>query len=269
MSITMGAEHTCAVLESGHIKCWGRNTHGQLGNATTNSSSVPVDVDNIQRAGAISAGDLYTCAQLADATLKCWGDNSRYQLGDGTLDPVSTTPVAVAGLDRPVAAVATGSNHACAVMDDGSMSCWGWGFYGQLGDGTDNSRNLPVTVADLPAAVIDAVAGTWHTCALLINGAVYCWGLNIRGQIGDGDTFGQYNAPIAVPELTQGVMAIAANAADTCAVLADGAAICWGDNTYGQRGNGDATGRTRPAAVAGLDSAQLRWRAVSFIAVQD
>jgi alpha-tubulin suppressor-like RCC1 family protein len=148
--------------------------------------------------------------------------------------------------------VSAGGYHSCAVMTDGSVTCWGDNENGALGDGTLTNRRRPITVPGL--TVIESVsAGGGHTCALTVAGGVKCWGGNGSGQLGDGTTT-RHLSPIDVPGLTSGVAAIATGELHTC-ILTDGGGVkCWGANKLGQLGDGTTTRRLTPVDVVGLTS---------------
>jgi hypothetical protein len=146
--------------------------------------------------------------------------------------------------------VAAGAEHTCALLNDSSVKCWGGNANGQLGDGTQNQANMPVTVTGLPPAQA-ITAGGAHTCALLNDGSVRCWGLNERGQLGDG-TFVSRAAPVAVPGLPA-ISKIAAGGPHTCAAsAADGGLYCWGNGGYGELGNWDQAIVNTPVLVRGV-----------------
>jgi alpha-tubulin suppressor-like RCC1 family protein len=177
--------HTCALLGDGTVRCWGSNYFGQLGDGTTTDHTTPATVSGLSGATAVAAGVYHTCALLGDGTVKCWGQNISGQLGDGTTTN-RRTPVTVSGLSGATA-VAAGEYHTCALLGDGTVRCWGANWTGQLGDGTTtNRRTTPVTVSGLSSATAVA-ASREHTCALLGNGTVRCWGANWYGQLGNGD----------------------------------------------------------------------------------
>jgi alpha-tubulin suppressor-like RCC1 family protein len=252
-AISAGGYHTCALMDSGEVKCWGHNLHGQLGNGTFVDSTTPVDVSGLASGvSAISAGDGHTCALTDSGGIKCWGSNDDGELGDGTFI-VSNTPVNVSGLSNGVSAIDAGSGHTCALTALGGVKCWGYNSNGELGDGTWDSRNTPVEVSGLSSGVSAISAGSGHTCALETSGGVKCWGFNDWGELGDGTTANQ-NTPVEVNGLASGVSAIFAGGYHTCARMASGRIKCWGENEYGQLGDGTFGGYNLPKDVIGLSS---------------
>ncbi|MBO9664231.1 hypothetical protein [Dokdonella sp.] len=202
------------------------------------------------RAATLGTGLSHSCA-LADAgRVKCWGANNFRQLGDATTTD-RLAPVDVTALVEPVTAIAVGGNHTCGLTVAGRIQCWGFNQYGQLGDGTTAEASTAVDVVGLSSAVTSITAGRRHSCALTSAGAVKCWGSNERGQLGDGGTTDSPQ-PVDVVGLQSGVVAVAANGYGTCVVTSAGAAKCWGDNTYGQVGDGTTNEAHVPVEVAGL-----------------
>jgi len=250
VSLGAGYDHACALVADGTMRCWGDNSSGQLGNAaTTTISPVPVAVDNVGDATAMTVGAFHTCAVSADRTARCWGRNSNGQLGDGTFTD-STAPVVVQGLSN-VSAVTGGGSHTCALIGDGTIRCWGSNDQGQLGDGTGASSQTPVQVLGISAAI--AVSAGWaHTCALLQDGTVQCWGWNASGQLGDGTTISAL-APVHVVG-TSGASAVTSGWwQHSCAVLADNSVRCWGQNQWGQLGSGTTASSSTPVAMVATD----------------
>jgi len=187
-AVTTGADHACALLGDGTLRCWGKNDTGQLGDGTFTSSATPVTVAGIAGVAAVSGGGVHTCALLRDGTVQCWGENERGQLGDGTT-VTSAAPRQVVGVTGAVA-IAAGWRHACALLGSGTVQCWGENEFGQLGDGTTTNSSTPVQVVGITGAVA-VTAGWWHhSCALLGDSRVQCWGLNEWGQFGNGTTSG-------------------------------------------------------------------------------
>jgi hypothetical protein len=153
------------------------------------------------------------------------------------------------GMPR-VTGLAAGGFHTCALLEDGRVQCWGWNVFGQLGDGTTMGRSTPVTVTGLSGMATALEAGDRHTCALLEDGRVQCWGHNGLGQLGDGTTMHR-STPTTVTGLSGMATALEAGGAHTCALLADGRVQCWGRNDDGQLGDGTAW-RTTPVTVVGI-----------------
>src|SRR3954468_15486680 len=163
--IAAGGYHSCALLQDGTARCWGRNSRGQLGDGTSVPSSTPVTVSGLTTAVALTAGLYHTCALLRDGTVQCWGENSDGQIGS-TL-AFSSVPVTV-GAITGAGAVSAGVFHTCALLSDGTARCWGQNANGQLGNGTTANSPNPVTVSSLTGAIGIAGAGL-HSCALMAN----------------------------------------------------------------------------------------------------
>lgn len=252
-AIAAGESFTCALTTGGGVKCWGWNVAWQLGDGTTTNRSTPVNVIGLSSGvAAIALGWYHACALTTAGGVKCWGHNDSGQLGDGTTTNRST-PVDVTGLDSGVAAIAAGSWHSCALTTAGGAKCWGWNGHGQLGDGTSSSKYTPIGVSGLSTGVAAIVAGQEHTCALTTDGGAKCWGESLFGQLGNGGTT-RRTTPDDVTGLGSGVAAIAVGGMLTCALTTSGGIKCWGDNSYGQLGDGTDTARYTPVDVTGLGS---------------
>ena len=235
--IAAGAQHTCAIKNSGDVFCWGSGGGGALGNGSFASSSTPVKVSMTGAVSAITAGDYHTCAIKNSGDVVCWGSGSSGQLGNGaSLD--ATTPVTVS-LTGGVTSISAGGDNTCAIKVNGQLVCWGRGDVGGLGNGFNLNSNLPVAVT-LSGAVTDVSVGVGHVCAIKINADVVCWGYGVNGQLGNG-TFTSSNIPVLV-SLPGGATAISAGGLFTCAIKINGQTVCWGENSYGQLGNGTSGG---------------------------
>jgi len=213
ISLSAGYIHTCAVVQTGAVKCWGSNFLRQLGgDATPLFRTEPTQVPGLNAgnasssASSVSAGYDSSCVIMTSGGVQCWGMNDGGQLGDGTVD-TSGEPVEVVGLDGSTAAktavnVAVGFTHTCAVLATGTAACWGIGNYGQLGGGEPTSSQIPAAVAvftgqRLAATAVAVAASQGLTCASVANGSARCWGVNESGQLGSG--YGANQAtPIAV-----------------------------------------------------------------------
>ena len=250
VAITAGDTHACALILGGTVRCWGENDHGQLGDGTQgNIRLTPVAVSGLADVTAIDAGIDYTCAVLTNGTAKCWGYNEWGAVGDGTQGTDRLTPVTVTGLSS-IVSISAGGGHTCALIAGGTVKCWGLGVYGQVGDGTGLNRSSPVTVTGL-SGVASVSAGGFHTCAALTNGTAMCWGDNDQGNLGDGTIGGEQYAPVAVTGLT-GAASVSLGPLHACALLTNGTAKCWGNNDYGELGDGTQAVQPTPVSVTGL-----------------
>ncbi len=268
----LGSLNGC-LLREGRLSCWGYNRDGQLGDGTTTSRQAPAPVEGLTGVRAVSMAGASSCALTADGQVFCWGSNTTGQGGAGPLGTGSAKPRRVEGLP-PAVEVAVGGDHACARTATGQVRCWGCDLAGQLGDGRSAallgldapdlvsrlSVTEPVPVAGLPAATQLALgtAGTCnaHSCALTLDGEVYCWGENRWGQLGDGSAPPAQlpcvrPTPARVPGLSQ-IRQLAAGGGHTCALRADGRVFCWGSNDAGQLGDGTTLQRRSPVEVQGL-----------------
>ena len=198
----------------------------------------------------ISSGSYHTCAVLDDGSVSCWGDNANGQLGDGTRVGHTVPDSVLLPLGKSAVSISAGSYHTCAVLDDGSLRCWGSNEFGQLGDGTSIERTSPVSVDLGPGRTAVSVSvGESHTCAVLDDSGVKCWGENSNGQIGDGTSTNRFS-PVSV-DLGGGDTAVSVSSGSyhTCAITDDRSVKCWGDNWHGQLGDGSTGDRISPTSV--------------------
>jgi alpha-tubulin suppressor-like RCC1 family protein len=219
-------------------------------------------------AAAIATGSSHACALLDDGSVKCWGANSLGQLGQGDTairgdqpgEMGDALPAVRLGTGRTAVAIRAGGSFNCALLDDASVKCWGYGYFAQLGLGDSANRGdaagemgdaLPAVDLGSGRSVTGLTAGGFHSCALLDNGALKCWGMNSSGQLGLGDLVTRGNDPgemgDALPTVNVGtgrsVVAAEGGYTHTCVLLNGGDLKCWGWNTYGQLGLGDFDSR--------------------------
>jgi alpha-tubulin suppressor-like RCC1 family protein len=250
ISVFAGSHRSCALLDDGHVACWGA---GILGDGISEESGTAVIVASLSDAVEITAGGGHACARRGTGAVVCWGTGTSGQLGNQSTSS-SAVPVTVSGLADAIA-IAAGEVHTCAVRAGGGVVCWGSNSFGQLGDGdTVGQIATPLPVEGLSDAVV-LTAGRWHTCAVRSTGAVACWGRGDSGQVGNG-AFEHARSPVAVTGISDAV-AIGAGWSHTCAVRASGELACWGYNWNGQLGNGSTNfaGEPEPVAVVGLSDA--------------
>lgn len=251
---------TPAHAQVGKVWAWGDNYYGQLGDGTNVSKSSPAQVSGLSGVLQLVGGGGFSLVLKLDGTVWAWGDNYYGQLGDGT-NTSRSTPIRVSGLTN-VVQVAVSAAHSLAIKSDGTVWAWGDNTSGEVGDGTggdgtDNfNRNTPVQISGLTGVV--QVAGGWgHSLALKSNGTVWAWGANDHGQLGDGTTTNR-NVPVQVSNshLT-GVVQIAGGGIHSLALTSDGLVLAWGDNTYGQIGDGTFGERHTPTYVSGYTYVQI------------
>ena len=251
-AISAGAIHSMAIGSDGKLYAWGNNNYGELGNGTNTSSNTPLVVN--LPAGVsptiIAAGGYHSLAVGSDGKLYAWGDNNVGQLGNGATSD-SNSPVVVnlpAGVSPT--AISAGSGHSLAIGNNGKLYAWGDNSYGQLGNGTTSNSATPLVV-NLPAGVSPTAiaAGSAHNLVIGSDGKLYVWGDNDNGQLGNGTTT-QSTTPLVV-NLPAGVSPtiIAAGIIHSMAIGSDGKLYTWGNNNYGELGNGTTTQSTTPVVV--------------------
>ncbi|MEM9458806.1 MAG: hypothetical protein AAGF11_31805 [Myxococcota bacterium] len=258
--IVVGADFACARLTGGAVQCWGSNDLGQLGYGQiqiVGDDETPADVGDVALVGpaqSLSAGAHHVCALLDDGRVQCWGANDFGQLGYATTEDVGDdeTPASMGtvALGGTVVEVQAGGHHTCARRSSGAIVCWGQGLYGQLGYGDtgdigDDERPVAAGAVPLGGVAIDLAAGEQHTCAVLDDGSLRCWGAGGSGQLGYGNTLsvGGAQTPAEVGGVDLGVHQVVsvyagATASSTCVRLNSGGLRCWGDNDVGQLGYG-------------------------------
>ena len=255
--IATGSTASCG-LRSGDVYCWGSMNGGA-------AQPYPAKVAVGAPVKAIATKSEFACALLdtAQRSVRCWGRNVNGQLGDGTrTDRVAPADVVITERDgshsllADVKQIAAGSDHACAVLDDTSVACWGLNWAGELGNATFTDSLSPVAVVDdtpgLPRLgdVESVTVNGLHSCVKFASTwFVACFGNNSQGQLGDPAVT---IAKAAANHLMLGVSTIEAGEESTCAMLADHRLACWGGNGYGQLGNGSTTRAYTPTIVTAL-----------------
>ena len=251
VSIHANSQHTCALTSVGTIYCWGGNAYGQLGNGTTMQSNMPTAVAAGVTFVSVSTGGYHTCALTSEGSLYCWGYNYNGQLGIGnTVNRTNPTAVFMP-VDVIVASIDAGGNYTCALTTVGTIYCWGRNEYGQLGNGTTSMSTTPSALGLSAGVPIDSISvGEISACARTSDGAIYCWGNNSYGQLGDGTTTHRsMPMPLSIPA-GETFASITAGVFHTCANTIVDTIYCWGVNAYGQLGTGDTLDRTSPVIVS-------------------
>ena len=264
VAISAGGHHNLALCSDGMLTGWGSNDYGQLGIGTTVNSNTPVAVIQTgvltgKMIVAISGGGWHSLALCSDGTLAAWGWNAYGQLGNGTTTN-SNTPVAVNLTGMPagksIVAISADHSHSLALCSDGTVFAWGNNDFGQLGDGTLTSRNVPVEVdrSGILAGkkIIEVSCGSLHSLVLCSDGTLAAWGYNYYGQLGDGTTANS-GVPVRINQTGvlggKSVARISGGGISSFAICADGALASWGNNTYGQLGIGSFKNSNVPVNV--------------------
>jgi RHS repeat-associated protein len=260
VAIAAGDYHSLALKADGTVWAWGSNQYGALGNGTTTNALTPVQVSGLTGVTAIAGGSLFSLAVKSDGTAWAWGYNVQGQLGNGSTTN-SAVPVQVSnlsGVTAVAAAVGTGGLHGLALKSDGTVWAWGNNANGQLGNGTYASSNTPVKVSNL-TSVTAIAAGVQHSVALKSDGSVWAWGRGGFGALGINDPNGfDHNTPIQVTSLS-GVTSITASESHNSALKADGTLWGWGENQYGQVGDGTTTNALAPVRATSGRSAKTTY----------
>lgn len=249
VDVSAGYTHSCLVRESSDLYCWGKNDRGQLGDGTKSDRLEP-SVLSMRGITRVGVAGWHTCAITKLGTVRCWGDNYYGALGTGSFEPArSSTFLEVPGL-TDVVALAVGVMHNCAVTSQGYVYCWGRAVFGEVGypvdpdagspDPHDYGSPIATRVPDL-TDVVEIAAGEDHTCAGKKNGEVYCWGRDDYAQLGDGDKTGIKIRPSKVQGNLDYAIHLAAGGFTTCATFSGGRVRCWGENNFGQLGNGNTS----------------------------
>ena len=244
ITISAGAAHTCAILQSGKPICWGSNVYSQVGKLNRMSYQAPIDVQHYQ---GVSLSDFkmgghangpFGCALKSNGAVECLGSNSAKQLGAGSVLAQSAIPLSVTGLTAgTTSALVVGQSFACALLADTGVSCWGDNTYNQIGNGGVGAQVDP---AQTPTGLSSGngaqliKGGFGRTCVLTATDTLTCWGLNTYGELG---TCAASTTPVAVAG-TANTVDFAVGGYHNCLIDSSGNVKCWGNNDYGQLGLG-------------------------------
>lgn len=240
--LSLGWRHACAISDAGALKCWGRGSEGQLGATEDNEvlAAMAKIPEGVTETSAVATGRNFSCAVSTSGRVSCWGANGAGQLGTGNrFDSTPPKPIQAAEALNFEQVVA-GELHACAITSpEGHLYCWGLNDQGQVGDGSTNPQGQPrPTRVAMLEGVKSVSLGADHTCAILVDDSVSCWGGNLDGQLGlgvAGDAMSLSLVPVAVSNLSA-ARSVSAGPYYTCAVENNGGVKCWGLNSFGRLG---------------------------------
>ncbi|NQZ14153.1 MAG: DUF1554 domain-containing protein, partial [Alphaproteobacteria bacterium] len=240
IDIAAGRWGTCALKENGTIWCWGDNTYGQLGNGAVGGlSHEPAQVININDFIQVDPGRFFNCGLRSNGETYCWGQNNFGQLGNGDSGTDIGTPTKV-NIAIPFVSISAGYESSCALSSSGDAWCWGDNAQGQLGNGSIGGQNNAPNKVVTNDKYIQIDLSHHHTCGLVEDGTVYCWGDDRSGQLGNGATITvNQGTPTQVASINDFVQ-IETGAYITCGIHSSGTAYCWGRDDDGALGNGAA-----------------------------
>jgi alpha-tubulin suppressor-like RCC1 family protein len=246
--IVAGEAHACLRDKKSRVFCWGVNDDGQLGNGTTDLSFTAIRVEGLPEIVRLAAGQRHTCALGADQSVWCWGSDGDGELGNGIRQPSFTRPLKVEGILTKSVAITAGGWHTCVLDAVGQMTCWGRNTSGECGAKGADRFTTPNVVEAMPRGVKAMTSGTWHTCAVMADSTVKCFGRNADGQLGIGSA-GQFESTPMDVRFLSDVAFLMAGDDHTCAIQTGGGMMCWGDGFLGELGNGIGQGNPTPTPV--------------------
>jgi alpha-tubulin suppressor-like RCC1 family protein len=247
--ISAGFFHTCGLTSAGRVYCWGQNFQGQLGDGTVQSRTRPVPIASNLQFAAVSAGAEYTCGVTTGNIAYCWGVNTNGQLGDGT-STSRVKPTAVAG-GRHFRLVHPGQFHTCGLTPFDEAFCWGFNSDGQLGNNTRTASLVPVRVQAGTVRFRNVFAAGRYSCGATTGFVGKCWGRNDDGQLGDGTTIRRLKPTTVAGGLTFRQVSVGLKAPTSCGLTTDDLAYCWGNNQFGDIGDGTLNYESHPVPVSG------------------
>jgi alpha-tubulin suppressor-like RCC1 family protein/endonuclease/exonuclease/phosphatase family metal-dependent hydrolase len=250
--VAAGGSATCGITSRDRLWCWGLNNYGQLGIGQTKPQVKPRAVGTGSWRD-VSVAWHHACGVSTGNRLYCWGQNLRGSVGTGSTSRAVDRPRQVDS--AAWRSVTTGGWHSCGIRTDGTAWCWGDNALGQLGVGNDDRQTRPKRVGTATDNWLRLSTGYGHSCGIRANGSLHCWGLNDRGQLGDGTTTGRL---VPTPVAGGGTWSdVAVTDGGTCAVAGNGAVWCWGDNRYGQVATASAAVFTKPTRRAAPTGATM------------
>ena len=265
--VSVGGAHSCGIRTSGRLYCWGSNFKGQvgIGVADVDGHPVPTEVSGgFTDWTTVSAGNTHTCAIRRPGRLYCFGEDLSGQLGNGAAATADQPAPVQVGTQTTWTSVSASSSHTCGRRSNGRIYCWGNDFGGVLGNGPASTadRHVPALVSGGFTDWRSVDAGISATaCGVRVNGRLYCWGSDLRGQLGNGPGVSGSDVPVQVSGNARNWASVSAGSVHTCATRTNRRLYCWGVDNLGQLGNGPTS--TADRHVPGLVPGGGSWTAVA------
>ncbi|MBO5413506.1 MAG: hypothetical protein J6A29_04350, partial [Clostridia bacterium] len=277
VQIAANYDNFTAVDINDKVWTWGDNWYGQLGDGTEKDSSTPICISDIEdnslngvKIKQISSGQAHTVVIDENGKVWTWGNNEVGQLGEGT-ETNRSTPICISNMEEnplngiKIKQISAGSSHTVALDENDKIWTWGWNHYGQLGDGTETNSSTPICISNIAGNSLNGInivqistEGS-YTVALDSTGKVWTWGGNWYGNLGDGTTNGR-NTPICISDIEDNslngvkIKQISSGGNHTVAVDENGKVWAWGDNGYGQLGDGTTNDSNTPICISDINS---------------
>jgi alpha-tubulin suppressor-like RCC1 family protein len=266
--VSLGAVHSSVVSSAGRLFTWGQNDYGQLGNGTTTYGSIPTDITGQfsliagETLTSVSLGSYHSSAITSGGRLFIWGQNSYGQLGNGT-GTTLTTPTDITGhfnliAGETITRVSLGFSHSSAITSEGRLFTWGFNNYGQLGDGTTTYKLNPTDIMGRfslgsDETIVSISLGHSHSIAITSEGRLFTWGWNQYGQVGDGTTTDRYTPTEITSQFIsytgETITGVSLAGSLSSAITSEGRLFIWGQNDYGQLGDGTTSSSSVPKHI--------------------
>lgn len=255
--LSAGPQHTCGIQSDGTLWCWGGDVEGQLGNgAATGLKAQPGQVGTDADWASVTTGGLFTCAIKTNGRAYCWGDDAYGQLANGAASSADQISPYLVPDPGPWVKISAGLEHACGIKADSTAWCWGHSTARELGIPSSSNLTSPLKISK-PDGWVDVSAGSFFTCAVNRDGKTYCWGEVNNGRLGNPAITSDNFMPTEVVG-SEGSTAVTAGGDHACLTKANGIVMCWGNDPYGQLGNGAAltAAQSAPTPVTGFAGSQ-------------
>jgi alpha-tubulin suppressor-like RCC1 family protein len=260
--VSAGGAHNCVIDRNQDLYCWGQNGNGKIGSGNQEQANSPLKVSDISQVSYVHASRLATCA-ISKGEVFCFGSNQVAELQTESKEAFVLTPSRIPGITG-ASKVLVGTQAACALVESGSLYCWGIQLNGRLGTGLEENKSHSPILIKLPGEISDFGVGAGHICSISkSNGDLICWGWGEKGQLGNGSN----PLTVAIPTKVEGlppVKSVVLNRFSSCAVDVSNRVYCWGGGEFSQNGNPERKDTNIPKLIDGLGPTKSLSMASSF-----